>query len=104
MTAPISSAASNFFAFADKTLTLELLTNAHDTDLDGAISPLTDGLILTTAAYAIEVASGVLPAPPSFNQMPSSIRRVPTAQEADQGTPHLEPLSLIRREQHQRHR
>jgi len=55
------------FAFADQTLTPERLTNFHDIDLDGAISPLTDGLILTTAAYAIEVTCGALTPPPSFN-------------------------------------
>ena len=77
------------FAFADQTLTPERLPNSHDIDLDGAISPLTDGLILTTAAYAIEVASGALTAPASFNGSllnavihPSSNRSTPAAIKA----------------------
>ncbi|AII46197.1 hypothetical protein KR49_07000 [Synechococcus sp. KORDI-49] len=43
--------------------------SSDPTDIDGdnLIQPLTDGLILTTAAYAIEVASGALTAPASFN-------------------------------------
>ena len=41
--------------------------STQDMDANGDVNPFTDGLILATAAYTIEVASGSLTAPTSFN-------------------------------------
>ena len=61
----------------------------HDMDANGDINPFTDGLILATAACAIEVAAGIRAAPDSFNDSlmdavihPGADRSTPSAIKA----------------------
>lgn len=55
------------FVFADQTFTPDVSSDVHDIDLDGVVSPFTDGLLITSAAQAIEIAAKTESQPVSFN-------------------------------------